>query len=119
GRLHQRVGRVDHVVHDDAGPAVDIADDVHDFGDVRLRAPLVDDRQVGVEPLGKRPGAHHATHVGGHDHDVLELLLVDVGQQQRRRVHVVDGDVEETLDLVGVQVHREDPVDAGGLQHVG
>ena len=37
----------------------------------------------------------------------------------RGGVDVVDGDVEEALDLVGVQVHGEDAVDTGDLQHVG
>ena len=32
---------------------------------------------------------------------------------------MVDGDVEEALDLVGVQVDRQDAVGAGGLEHVG
>src|SRR2546427_6313222 len=34
---------VDHVIHDHAVAAVDIADDMHDFGDIRLGAALVDD----------------------------------------------------------------------------
>src|SRR5690606_3206603 len=32
---------------------------------------------------------------------------------------VVDRDVEEALDLVGVQVHGEDAVDADGFEHGG
>ena len=32
---------------------------------------------------------------------------------------MVDRNVKEPLDLVGVQVHRDDAVDSHGLQHVG
>ena len=40
-------------------------------------------------------------------------------EQHRRRVEIVDGDVEEALDLPGVQVHAEDAVRAGGRDEVG
>jgi hypothetical protein len=119
GGLHERAGGVDHVVHDHAVAAVDVADDVHHFGDVGLRTALVDDGQVAAELLGQRAGAHHAADVGRHDHEVLVVLRLHVGQQHRRRVDVVDRDVEEALDLVGVQVHREQALDADGLQQVG
>ena len=42
-----------------------------------------------------------------------------VRPQHRRRVDVVDRDVEEALDLVGVQVHRQEALDADRLEHVG
>ena len=42
-----------------------------------------------------------------------------MSREQRQRRHVVDRDREEALDLSGVQVHREHPVGAGQLQHVG
>jgi hypothetical protein len=81
GGLAQGAGGVDHVVHDDAGAAVDFADDVHHFGDVGLRAALVDDRQVAFEALGQRAGADHAADVGRNDQQVLVILLADVVEQ--------------------------------------
>src|SRR5690606_15172826 len=48
-----------------------------------------------------------------------EIAAPDVAQQDRPGVDVVDRDVEEALDLVGVQVHGQHAVDAGDLQHVG
>ena len=53
--------------------------------------------------------AHHAADVGRNDHQVLVVLLVQVAQQHRRGVDVVHRNVEETLDLVGVQVHGQHP----------
>jgi len=46
-------------------------------------------------------------------------LLAQVAQEHRRGVDVVDGDVEEALDLVGVQVHGEHARDTHRLQQVG
>ncbi len=119
GGLAQRAGGVDHVVHDDAGAAVDLADDVHDFGHVGLRAALVDDGQVAFEALGQRTGAHHTAVVRGNDHRVFVMLFLDIFKQDGQGVDVVDRDVEEALDLFGVQVHGQYAVDAGGGQHVG
>ena len=46
GRVGQRAGGVDDVVDDDGVLALDVADDVHDLGDVGPLAPLVDDGQA-------------------------------------------------------------------------
>ena len=93
---------------------LDVADDVHHRGDVRARAALVDDRQVRVvEALGDRPRAHHAADVRRHHDQVVRAVRApDVGEQQRRGIDVVDRDVEEALDLVGVQVDRQHAVGA-------
>ena len=111
---------VDDVVDQHADLAADVADDVHHRGDVRFRAALVDDGEVGiVEALGDRPGAHHAADVRRHHDQVVGAVRApDVGEQQRRRIHVVDRDIEETLDLVGVQVHGQHPVGADGGEHL-
>ena len=50
---------------------------------------------------------------------VAVVLALQVGQQHRAGVDVVDRDVEEALDLVGVQVHRQHALDADRLQQVG
>jgi hypothetical protein len=48
-------------------------------------APLVDDREVGVQPLGKRACPFHTAGVGRHDRERFAVLhlLADVGEQQR------------------------------------
>ena len=81
------------------------------------RLSMIARSQFGL--LGQRPGAHHAADVGRDDHQVVVALRLQVGQQHRRGVDVVDRDVEEALDLVGVQVHRQQPLDADRLEHVG
>ena len=59
---------------------------------------------------GRRPARPRRT---PRRHDLVEEVL----GQHRARDQVVDRDLEEALDLAGVQVHREHAVGAGGLQH--
>ena len=47
------------------------------------------------------------------------MWLAQVPLEDRGRGQVVEGHVEETLDLPGVQVDADHPVGAGGRQHVG
>ena len=70
------------------------------------------------EPLADGPGPGDAADVGRDDHEVLELELADRVEEHRRREEVIDRDVEEALDLRGVQVHRQDAVGARGRQQV-
>ena len=72
-----------------------VADDVHHLGRAVLAAALVDDRQVGVEPLGVRARALGAADVGRHDRDRPEVLPRQVVDDDRRREQVVHRDVEE------------------------
>src|SRR5690606_29345866 len=120
GGLAQGAGGIDHVVHQYATAAFHFTDDMHHLGFVRLRAALVDDGEVGiVELLGQRAGTHHAAHVGGDHHHVLVILPFDVGHDQRCGVDVVHRNIEEALNLVGVQVDGHHAVNADGGQHVG
>ena len=97
----------------------DVTDDVHHLRLVRPRPAFVDDGQVRVvEALRQRPRTHHATDVRRHHDDVLVALPVRIAQQHRRGVHVVHRDVEESLDLLGVQIDGQQPVHARALQHV-
>ncbi len=59
--------------------------------------------------------------VGRDRDDALagEPQIAEVLREQRQRRHVVDGDREEALDLARVEVHRQDAVGAGELEHVG
>src|SRR6266545_2040355 len=110
-RLRQGAGRVDHVVEEHRDLALHLADDVHDLGDVRLRAPLVDDAERGAEPLRIGARALDAARVGRDDDDVLRVAveaLAHVLEQHRGRIEVVERDREEALDLAGVHVHRDD-----------
>ena len=45
--------------------------------------------------------------------------FADVVGEQRHRGEVIDGEVEEALDLPGVQVDGDDPVGAGDREQIG
>ena len=82
---------------------------------------LVHEREVGIEHLGEANRLLGAARVGRDGDDVVagQAEVAEVAREQRDRRHVVDRDHEEALDLPRVQVHREDAVGAGELQHVG
>ena len=67
---------------------------------------------VGVGPLGP-------SHVGRGYREVLDVEALDIGDEHLAGVDVVEGYVEEALDLFGVEVAGHHPVGAGGAQKVG
>jgi hypothetical protein len=98
----------------------DVADDVHHLRFAGALAALVDDGERGIDALGERPGAHHAADVRRHHHEVGEVVAaLDVAHHGGGGEQVVGGNVEEALDLPGMEVQREHPVGAGALDQVG
>ena len=53
------------------------------------------------------------------DDEVGDLLATEVIDQHGHRIQVVDGDLEESLDLRAVQVQGQDPVGAGRFDAIG
>ena len=67
-----------------------------------------------------RPRAPDAADVGRNHHHLADIeALLDVAHHHRRGVQVVGRDVEEALDLPGVQIERHHPVGAGAGDQVG
>src|SRR4029079_14931083 len=113
-------GGVDHVVDEDGRLALDVADDVTDLGDLLGRALLLHDRPMGADLAGEVAGGLDATGVGADDHELLVEMLVDEPLiEHRHRRHVVDGDLEEALDLAGMEVHGDDALGADRLERLG
>ena len=107
-------GGVDHVVDQDAVAALDVTDDVAGLDLVvgAARPRLVDQGQVEAEMLAVALGHLHPPGVGRHHDDVAAEVLAHVGLEDRGRHQVVEGRVEEALDLPGVQVDADHPVGA-------
>ena len=114
-----RAGGVDHVIDDQHVAAFHVADGGHLAHDVGFRALLVrnDDRRP--QQFGVVVGAFGAAHVGSRDREVLDVEALDVGYEDAAGVKGIDRNVEKSLDLVGVQVHRHHAVHTCGHQHVG
>ena len=122
GRAHDGARGVDDVVDDHAGAAVDLTDHFGRDRDVvrALRASLVDERDLGVEPVGESPGELAAARVGRDHRDRSARERVrEILHEHRHRGEVVDREVEEALDLTGVQVDGHDAVGARDGEHVG
>src|SRR5574338_197193 len=111
--LGERPRGVHHVVDHDAGAPADVAHDVHHLRLVGPLAALVDDGERGAEALRVRARALDAARVRGDHRDLARHALADRAQQHGRREQVVDGDVEESLDLARVQIEAEQAVGAG------
>src|SRR5690606_13331503 len=113
GGVDQRAAGIDDVIDQDAGLPGYVADDVHHFGNAGTRAALVDNGEIGAQPLGHGAGAGHAADIGRDDHGVFELVIVeDVAGDDGRGIEVVGRNVEKALDLGGMQIERDDAVDA-------
>ena len=118
GGVAQGTGRVDDVVKQDAGLALDVADDVHDLAHVGALAALVHDGKAHVDLGRERAGAGDGADVRRNDAELvmIEELLVELGHiitgEQRVAEHVVHRDIEEALDLRGVEIHRQHAVSA-------
>ncbi|MCH7512039.1 MAG: response regulator [Chloroflexi bacterium] len=81
-------------------------------------APLVDEGDITVEPGREVARLLRSPGVWGDDDRVVELQREEVLGDQRHRVQLVDRDVEEALDLPGVQVRRQHAVGARHLDEV-
>src|SRR4029079_433860 len=104
-RVHQRAAGIDDVVDQYAGEAGAVADHVHHLGFAGALTALVDDGKRRVDALGKAACAHHAADVGRHYHYIGEVeALLDIAHHHRRGVEIVGRNVEEALDLTGMQI---------------
>ena len=122
GSVAQGAGGIHHIVKEDAVLAGNIADHVHDLALVGLLAALIHDGKVHMQLLGEGTGAGHGADVGRDDHHVLAhaaKLLGVVIHEDGVAQQVIHGDIEEALDLVGMDVHGQHAVSAGGGDHVG
>ena len=120
GGVHQRAARVDDVVDQDAGLALHVADDVHHFRFTRTLAALVDDGERRIEALGQRARAYHAAHVRRDDNGAGHIeVVLDVTHHHGAGEEIVGRNVEEALDLPGVEIHGQHAVSAGAGDHVG
>ena len=111
-------GGVDHVVDEHGGLAGDVADDVHFSHLVGTVAALVDNGEAGIHLLGEGAGAFHAAGVRG-DHDDVAGEGAELLQEHRTGIQVIDGAVEEALDLAGMQVHGDDALGTGHGEEIG
>ena len=97
--LHKRSGRVDQVVHNQTILPMNIADDVHHFGYVHFRPPLIDNRQRRIQTFRKGASTLHAARVRRDNRQVPFPPRFKVVDHHGRSKQMINRDVEESLDL--------------------
>ena len=125
GSVAQRTGGIYHVVKQDAGLAPYIADDVHYFAHIGFLTALVHNGQTHVHLGGEGTGAANGANIGGDNNEIIVVVLLlrelceVVIHKGRIAQQMVQGDVEEALDLGGVEIHGQNTISTGGGDHVG
>ena len=77
-------------------------------------------RKPQIQTIRNRRRTLRTPSIRTHDNTLCQVdILADPAQRAGLRVQIVDGHVEEALDLARVQIHGDDVVAAGRLQHVG
>ena len=123
GAVAEGTGGIHHVIHQHDGLAMNITDDIHDLADIGAGTALIDDGDGAVQTLGEFAGAGDGAEIGGDDGDLVMGDVTEffdkIGGQNGGAHQVIDGDIEEALDLRHVEVHREDTVHPGDGDEVG
>lgn len=102
---------VSHVVDQNSNLVSYISDQNHAADNVGARALLVNEGEASLQAIGNTGGTLGAARIGTDNDAVLDIhVLSDPLKDTRLGVQVVDGDIEESLDLRGVKVHRDDVV---------
>ena len=125
GRVAQGAGGIHHIVIQNAGLAPHVADDVHHLALIGLLTALVHNGEAHVNLLRKGAGAADGADIGGDNNklgvvkfffgEFLQIVAYKGGVAQQ----MIQGDIEEALNLRGVQIHGQHPVSAGGGDHIG
>ena len=116
---HHRPSGGDLVVeHDRAAPG-HVADDRLDLDVVVAVTDLASGRDRQVEEAGEVGGGLGVAEVGGDHHVVAQVAAPEVVGEHADGGEVVDRYREEPVHLRGVQLHREHPVGARGVDEVG
>ena len=115
----QSPGGVDDVLNHDRRLALHLADDLHRLLHVFPNPALEDDRQRQVQPVRQLLAALHGAVVGRHHHGVGQSLVPHIVREQGHGAQMIDGNVEESLDLPGVEIHRQHAMGPSRHQQVG
>ena len=84
------------------------------------RPGLMYKRQRGItQNIRPLLGHLHPAGIGGNHHHVLQRIIgLNIIRQNRHGMHVIHRTIKKALNLIGVQIHRHNPIRPGGLQQV-
>ena len=75
-RIAQGIGGIDQVIYQDAGPLLDVTDDVLYCATFAFGRRL----SMIIQPLSQGPSANYAANIRRHDHQDVVLLASDVAE---------------------------------------
>lgn len=113
---HNRTGRRDHVVKNECDlPFNGTADQVLLASLEGIRAALIDNREAAAEMIDVLQRSLDAPFIGANDDEVLlgKIQRPEVLVEDRSGVEVIDGAIEEALNLSGMEVHCQHAVGTG------
>ena len=111
---------INHVVVNNAGLALDVADDTHNSTLVVTRTALMCNSKAAVQVVRELLSSLCATHIRGDNNGILPVkwLALKVIAQKIESSQVRNRNVKEALNLALVQVKCDDAVNASFLKQV-
>ncbi len=92
---------------------------MHHLRNVRARTTFIDDSHIGiVKQFGDGAGTHNAADVRGNHNRVFQTNLQHIFQQDWAAENVINRDVKEALDLLGVKIDRQNAIDANAGKEI-
>ncbi len=122
GGAADRTAGADHIVEEKRDATFDwAADQVRLFHFGSAVPTLVDNRETSADRRDVFDRALNTSGVGTHDDDFFRTVSerVNVLVDDRGRGEMIERNIEEALDLRGVEVERENAIGAGALDEVG
>ena len=107
GGFGDSAGGIHDIVNENHILAFHVTDYGHLVYYIGFRACLVTKYQRYIEILGIAIGTFGSAYVGRGDYHVFEMQTLYPGNKDGRRVKMVNGNIEEPLDLIGMKVHGD------------
>ena len=120
-RFGQSSGGGDHVVDHQHRAAFNVTDQVPADHFLATLTTLVDNGQISPQGIRVEVGRFDVANIGGHQREIAKFFssLFEATFKDGNGRDMVDGNIEESLNLGCVQIKAKDPIRASFGQHVG
>ena len=119
GSLGNSTCSVNHVIDDDNILVLYITDNLHAGNHVSASTSLVAKNERATEVLSISIGTLRTTYVWRSNYHILETQALQVRQDDTRCIEVIYWNIEEALNLIGMEVHGDEAVDTCYAEQVG
>ena len=109
---------VDHIVYKNDVCIFDVSYDMHLRYFVRTWTSLATEDKRTLEELGVTACFLECSGIWCCDDEIGKIEFLYIRDEDGRTVEMVDGNVEETLFLISVQIHCDESVNACDAEHI-